>query len=221
MRIRNLRLSIDTEVALTRFDDGGPDLGIRHGPGHWPGLTAHFLMDEGCSRSRRRPIPGWSRSASRADVAQAAADLRPRRARAGTTGSAPPACTARSSRSATRFSDSTDAMNAAVFGLGIALARSRIVAPYLDSGRLQRLPVPDGEGALGLLRGVSGAPAAASGGAGVRRLAAGAAEGLKPAVPGSENSFPVMSILPAPVRRPSKSPTPAASRNRRRRCDSW
>ena len=38
--------SIDTEVALTRFDDGGPDLGIRHGPGHWPGLTAHHLMDD-------------------------------------------------------------------------------------------------------------------------------------------------------------------------------
>lgn len=37
---------MDTEIALTRFDDGGPDLGIRHGPGHWPGLTAHFLMDE-------------------------------------------------------------------------------------------------------------------------------------------------------------------------------
>ena len=41
-----VRLNIDTEIALTRFDDGGPDLGIRHGPGHWPGLTAHHLMDD-------------------------------------------------------------------------------------------------------------------------------------------------------------------------------
>ena len=35
-----IRLSVDTESALTRFDEGGPDLGIRHGLGHWPGLTA-------------------------------------------------------------------------------------------------------------------------------------------------------------------------------------
>ena len=34
-----MRLTFDTEIALTRFDEGGPDLGIRHGPGHWPGLT--------------------------------------------------------------------------------------------------------------------------------------------------------------------------------------
>ena len=31
-----LRLSVDTEIALTRFAEGGPDLGIRHGPGYWP-----------------------------------------------------------------------------------------------------------------------------------------------------------------------------------------
>ena len=40
------------------------------------------------------------------------------------------------------FSDTTDAMNAAVHGLGVALARARIVAPYLADGRLQRLPGP-------------------------------------------------------------------------------
>ena len=37
----HVRLTVDTEVALTRFEEGGPDLGIRHGAGHWPGLTAH------------------------------------------------------------------------------------------------------------------------------------------------------------------------------------
>jgi len=41
-----IRLAFDTESTLARFDDGGPDLGIRHGPGHWPGLTALHLMDE-------------------------------------------------------------------------------------------------------------------------------------------------------------------------------
>ena len=40
------------------------------------------------------------------------------------------------------FSDSTDALEAAAAGLGAALARERIVAPWLDSGRLVRLPGP-------------------------------------------------------------------------------
>src|SRR5690606_25013958 len=34
------------------------------------------------------------------------------------------------------------ALNAAALGLGVALARERIVAPFLDSGQLARLPVP-------------------------------------------------------------------------------
>jgi LysR family glycine cleavage system transcriptional activator len=40
------------------------------------------------------------------------------------------------------FSDSTVALNASAFGLGAALARERIVAPYLTSERLVRLPGP-------------------------------------------------------------------------------
>jgi DNA-binding transcriptional LysR family regulator len=38
------------------------------------------------------------------------------------------------------FSDSTDALQAAVYGLGAALARRRISAPYLADGRLIQLP---------------------------------------------------------------------------------
>ncbi len=30
----------------TRLDDAGPDLGIRYGPGQWPGLVSRFLMDD-------------------------------------------------------------------------------------------------------------------------------------------------------------------------------
>jgi DNA-binding transcriptional LysR family regulator len=40
------------------------------------------------------------------------------------------------------FSDSTDMLRAAAFGLGAALARERIVAPWLASGQLHRLPGP-------------------------------------------------------------------------------
>src|SRR3546814_1014443 len=41
----DIRISLDTGTALARFDDGGPDLALRHGPGHWPGLKARHLMD--------------------------------------------------------------------------------------------------------------------------------------------------------------------------------
>ena len=41
-----VHLDFETSISLARFDDAGPDLGIRHGPGPWPGLTAHYLMDD-------------------------------------------------------------------------------------------------------------------------------------------------------------------------------
>ena len=72
-----LRLSVDTEIALTRFDDGGPDLGIRHGPGHWPGLTAHFLMDEALFPVASPSYPGLERITRGRARRAAAADLRP------------------------------------------------------------------------------------------------------------------------------------------------
>ena len=40
------------------------------------------------------------------------------------------------------FTDSTDAMLAAVYGLGVALARRHIAAPYLERGELIQLPGP-------------------------------------------------------------------------------
>jgi DNA-binding transcriptional LysR family regulator len=134
-----VRLAIDTEIALTRFDDDGPDLGIRHGPGHWPGLTAHHLMDDAlfplaapaltrgvntAADVARLPLvadlarQGWHDWLRAADVHGATLDVRH------------------------TFSDSTDAMEAAAQGLGAVLARERIAAPWLDSGRLQRLPGP-------------------------------------------------------------------------------
>ena len=136
-----VRLNIDTGASLARFDEGGPDLAIRHGPGHWPGLTAHKLMDE-----QLFPVASPA-MAARDDVREAAdvarlplvADLAHQgwhdwvRA-AGVHG-------ARLDERQV-FSDTTDALEAAALGLGAALARARIVVPWLESGRLQRLPGP-------------------------------------------------------------------------------
>lgn len=136
-----IRLSIDTEVALTRFDEGGPDLGIRHGPGHWPGLTALHLMDDALFPVAAPDLPGLAQVRTAADVARLplVSDL----ARQGwhdwfrAAGVHGASLDERHS-----FSDTTDALNAAAFGLGAALAREQIAAPYLAAGRLMRLPGP-------------------------------------------------------------------------------
>lgn len=135
-----IALVFDTNAALARFDDSGPDLGIRHGPGQWPGLSAHRLMDDplfpvaatlpGIEAARtpagiaHLPLiadlsrEGWRDWFRHAGVRTAALDER------------------------YTFSDSTDMLEAAAQGLGVALARTRIVAPWLANGRLQRLPGP-------------------------------------------------------------------------------
>lgn len=136
-----IRVSIDTECALTRFDEGGPDLGIRYGPGNWAGLTAHHLMNDFLFPVAARHLPGVDAVREAADIAclPLVSDLALQGWRdwfraAGVRGARLPGTHS--------FSDSTDAMQAAVHGLGAALARELIAAPYLASGKLQRLPGP-------------------------------------------------------------------------------
>ena len=134
-----ISIAIDTEIALTRFDDGGPDLGIRHGPGHWAGLTSHHVMDDALFPVANADIAkrvstsadiatlplvadlarqGWHDWFRAADVHGVQLDVRH------------------------TFSDSTDALEAAARGLGATLAREKIATPWLDDGRLRRLPGP-------------------------------------------------------------------------------
>ncbi len=143
-----IRLSVETEVALTRFDDGGPDLGIRHGPGQWPGLASQHLLDETLFPVIAPDFPDRNQIRQPADIARLPliADLARqgwldwfraagvRRLRLGEMHS---------------FTDSTDALEAAARGLGAALARSRLVGSWLRSGRLLRLPGPALAGRFG------------------------------------------------------------------------
>ena len=138
----DVALGFETDSALSRFDDGGPDLGIRHGPGQWPGLTAHLLMDERLFPVAAPTLAGSDGVRGPADLLALplVADL----ARQGwpdwfrAAGVHAPRIDERY-----RFVDSTGAMAAAADGLGVALARDRIVRPWLADGRLRQLPGPE------------------------------------------------------------------------------
>jgi DNA-binding transcriptional LysR family regulator len=137
----DIRISIETGFALARFDDGGPDLGIRHGAGHWPGLTAQLLLDEEMFPVASPSMPGVEGVRGPADIARL--PLVADQARQGW----PDWFRAAGVRGARgveryRFSDSNAALTAAVNGLGVALARERIVPPFLEDGRLIPLPGP-------------------------------------------------------------------------------
>lgn len=138
----DIALGFETDTTLSRFDDGGPDLGIRHGPGQWPGLTAYALMDERLFPVAAPTLPGLDAVRTPADILTLplAADL----ARQGWPDwfRAAGVHTPRIDEHY-RFIDSTGAMVAAATGLAAALARERIVQPWLDDGRLVRLPGPD------------------------------------------------------------------------------
>jgi LysR family glycine cleavage system transcriptional activator len=137
-----IRISFETEIALTRFDDQGPDLGVRHGPGHWAGLSSQRLLDEPLFPVAAPGLPGVDALQGPADIARLplVGDL----SRHGWSDWFR-AAGVRGARPVERFvfSDSTDMLEAAAHGLGAALARKLVVAPWLASGRLVRLPGPD------------------------------------------------------------------------------
>jgi DNA-binding transcriptional LysR family regulator len=137
----NIRVSLDTGIALTRFDEAGPDIGIRHGPGHWPGLNAHHLMDDELFPVASPALAGVDDVRDPRDIARLplVTDLALQGWRdwfraAGVRGLRLPEMHS--------FSDSTDAMRAAVYGVGAALARKLVAQPYLQRYELIRLPGP-------------------------------------------------------------------------------
>jgi LysR family glycine cleavage system transcriptional activator len=137
----DIGVTLETEIGLARFDDAGPDLGIRHGMGHWPGLSAQRLMDEQMFPVAAPHAPFVRQVSEPSDIARLPliSDL--------TRQGWPDwfrAAGVRRVRLAQRYavSDSTDALAIAAAGLGAALARTRIVAPWIESGRLAPLPGP-------------------------------------------------------------------------------
>ena len=136
-----VRLSFETSTAITRFDHTGPDFAIRHGAGSWQGLTAQFVIDEYLYPAASPMLKGLRAvtDASHLATLPLVSDLSHQGWRdwfraAGVRGAQLPEIHS--------FTDSTDAMQAAVHGFGAILARSRIAEPYIRDGKLVRLAGP-------------------------------------------------------------------------------
>jgi len=137
----HIRLEIHTGSALARFDDGGPHLAIRYGPGRWPGVTALPLMEDALFPVASPALPQLAQVREPADILQLPllSDMSPQSWRdwlraAGVRGVRLPPMHS--------FSDSTEALRAAVYGMGAVLARRLVAQPYLQRYELVRLPGP-------------------------------------------------------------------------------
>jgi len=140
-RFPELRVSIETETVLTRFDEGGPDLAIRHGAGHWPGLKAQHLMNDvlfPVASPRREGIDAITEPRQIASLPlisdNALQGWRDWFRAAGLRGFRLPAMHV--------LSDSIGVMRAATLGIGAALARKHVALPFIERGDLVRLPGP-------------------------------------------------------------------------------
>lgn len=130
-----VELNLDSSIELVDFADGRHDAALRYGRGVWPGLVVELLLEEWLT-----PVASPSLLASR---------KRPRLEDLGALpllcpedpwsewfaryGGAPPR------RYAASFSDSESRQRAAVEGLGVALGRTTMVRPLIETGQLVAL----------------------------------------------------------------------------------
>ncbi|WP_249927217.1 LysR substrate-binding domain-containing protein, partial [Escherichia coli] len=114
----HIRIELHTGSGLDRYDDNGPEVGIRYGLGQWPGLRAQHLMDDYLFPVASPALAGVETLADPARIADLPllTDLSPqgwrdwfRHAGVRPPSPLPPMHT---------FADSTDAMRAAVYGMG-------------------------------------------------------------------------------------------------------
>jgi LysR family glycine cleavage system transcriptional activator len=137
-------LRIDARLEFAPLTAGGVDCAIRYGSGDWPDAQVTHLADETLFPVCTADYRDGTRLVQPADVRRARLlrhdrqPWRPWLAAAGVDGPEPDG--------GALFSDTNLMLDAATAGEGVALARSRIVAADLASGRLVRLfdiAVPD------------------------------------------------------------------------------
>jgi LysR family transcriptional regulator, glycine cleavage system transcriptional activator len=135
-------LEFDSNRAPARFDDSGPDLGIRYGVGPWPGLVSRFLMDDSLLPLASPELAGVEKVRDASDIAtlRLLGDNTPEGWREWFR-----AAGVYKARVAVShiFNDSAHGLDAAATGLGAILARRRLSMHHLAKGTLIRLPGPE------------------------------------------------------------------------------
>jgi len=133
----DIEVNIRPTMSLTDFTRDEVDMAVRFGPGAWPGLISIKLYDE-------ELVPVCSPAFRRGGLPRAPGDLlkvpllhderQPWSIWFKAVG-----LDYRDARQRPRYSDQTLLLEAAIAGLGVALARASLVAADLKSGRLVRL----------------------------------------------------------------------------------
>jgi len=132
----HIELEIKATWGLAPLNDGEADIGLRYGPGSWAGLNAAKLADETIFPVVSPAYPG----AVPADPSELHAhELIVQRELPWGPWSSAAGLDMREPGSSLAIDDSLLVLEAAEAGLGIALARSVLVAPFLRAGRLRRL----------------------------------------------------------------------------------
>jgi LysR family transcriptional regulator, glycine cleavage system transcriptional activator len=133
----DIDVNIRANQQLVDFAQDDVDLAVRYGPGTWPGLTATKLLSEHIFAVCSPHFADGRLPRSLTELTAAAllhSPAQPWEPWFRALGANPPA-----RRRGPSFSEAGLVLRAAIDGLGIALARSVLVQPELDSGRLVRV----------------------------------------------------------------------------------
>ncbi len=133
----DIDVNIRATQQLADFTQDDVDLAVRYGPGTWPGLTATKLLSEHIFAVCSPRFAGGRLPRDLTELATAPllhSPTQPWEPWFRALGANPPP-----RRRGPSFSETGLVLRAAIDGLGIALARSVLVQPELDSGRLVRV----------------------------------------------------------------------------------
>lgn len=138
----DIHLGFDSNRAPARFDDSGPDLGIRYGIGPWPGLVARFLMNDSLLPLAAPRLDGVNAVREPRDIARLRllGDNAPEGWREWFRAAGVYKVRVDVSHV---FNDSALGLDAAAMGLGAILARRRLAINHLANGTLILLPGPE------------------------------------------------------------------------------
>lgn len=134
-RYPEVELNLHSAIELVDFADGRYDAALRYGAGQWPNVTVELLLEEWLTPVASPALLGRHKRLRRGSLGDLPL-LGPEDAWqdwfAAHGGTQP-------TRYATSFSDAESRQRAAVEGLGVALGRTTMVRPLIETGQLVAL----------------------------------------------------------------------------------